>query len=343
MQAKISKLRRALGDAAVVSGARSGYTLEVDPSAVDAVEVLELASAAKDRVRGGDFGLALQACDRALAMFRGDVILCDAGDVQWVVPYRVRLDEARLGLVEDQLSARLELGGGDELIGELEGLVLLHPLRERLWELLITALYRAGRQADALAAYRRVRTHLADDGLDPGLHLQQLEQQVLVQDVSLGVPDSTRVPSGLDVSAGNLPSMAAKLVGRESEVAVLSELLIGERLVEIVGPGGVGKTAVAIAVGRRLAESTDVGAGGVWLARLEAASTAHAVIDTVIAALNVPGGEAALFERLKGSAAVLILDNCEHVIDEATSLAVRLLDAAPEAADPVHQPGPTRR
>ena len=122
--------------------------------------------------------------------------------------------------------------------------------------------------------------------------------------------------------------MSVELVGRETEVAALSDLLANERLVEIVGPGGVGKTAVAIATGRRLSSSDGVAPGGVWLARLETAATADDVVDTLVAALNV-GGEAALFERLKSSTALVILDNCEHVIDAAAALAVRLLDAAP--------------
>src|SRR4029450_10359449 len=96
-----------------------------------------------------------------------------------------------------------------------------------------------------------------------------------------------------------------------------------------VGPGGIGKTAVAIAAARRLTIPTAGLPGGVWLARLETAVTAHEVIDTVIAALNVTGGEAALFERLKGHPALVILDNCEHVIDAAADLVVRLLDTAP--------------
>ena len=112
-------------------------------------------------------------------------------------------------------------------------------------------------------------------------------------------------------------------------MAALSDLLASKRLVEIVGPGGIGKTAVAIATGRRLTLSNGVGPGGVWLARLETAATADDVVDTLIAALNVTGGEAALFERLKGTAALVILDNCEHVVDAAAALAVRLLDAAP--------------
>ena len=129
--------------------------------------------------------------------------------------------------------------------------------------------------------------------------------------------------------AGNLPSLSAELVGRETEIAAVSDLLAGHRLVEIVGPGGIGKTALAIATGRRLADPDGAAPGGVWLARLETATTADDVLDTVIAALHVTGGEAALLERLKASAAVVILDNCEHVLDAAAALAVRLLDAAP--------------
>ena len=329
MQSKISKLRRALGGAAVVWSGRLGYRLEVDPSAVDALEVLRIADAAKGLLDAGNAKPALDACNRALAMFRGDAVLSDAGDGAWLVPYRVRLVEARLGLVEDQLAARMDLGADRELIGELEALVALHPLRERLWELLVTALYRAGRQADALATYRRVRRQLSDElGIDPGPRLQELERQILSQDLPLGGPADPVRSSPPDARAGNLPSMAAELVGREAELTAVCDLLAGERLVEIVGPGGVGKTAVAIAAGRRLARSDGVGAGGVWLARLEAAASADDVIDAVIAAVNVPGGEAALFERLKNTTAVVILDNCEHVLDAAATLAVRLLDVA---------------
>ncbi len=330
VQTKISKLRRALGGAAVVSSGSSGYRLEVDPSAVDAIEVLRVADAAKGLLDAGNPSSALQACDRALAMFRGDTVLSDAGDGAWLIPYRVRLVEVRLGLVEDQLAARMELGASREVIGELEGLVVLHPLRERMWELLVTALYRAGRQADALATYQRVRGQLSDElGLDPGPRLQRLEQQILVQELPLGVSSGPERPFVPDVPVGNLPSMSVELVGRETELTALCDLLAVERLVEIVGPGGVGKTAVAIAVGHRLALLDGGGSGGVWLARLENAATAEAVIDTLIATMNVTGGEAALVERLKRTAALVILDNCEHVLDAAATIAIRLLDAAP--------------
>jgi predicted ATPase/DNA-binding SARP family transcriptional activator len=324
LQTKVSRLRRALGDAAQVTGTSAGYTLEVDPSAVDALEVLRLAEQAAAFRGAGDPSAALETCATALSLFGGE-ILSAAGDGDWVIPYRARLEEARLGLIEDQLAARLDLGASSEVIGALEGLVSEHPLREGLWTLLMVALYRDGRQADALATYQRARNRLADElGLDPGLQLQQIEHQILVHDPALGVPSSTARRLGPDRPAGNLPSISADLVGRENEVAAIADLLADGRLIEIVGPGGVGKTAVAISVGRRLSSSDAV----VWLARLETAATAHEVVDTLVAALNV-GGEAALFERLKTSTAVVILDNCEHVLDAAADLAVRLLDAAP--------------
>ena len=122
LQTKVSRLRRALGDAALVTGTSAGYTLEVDPSAVDALEVLRLAEQASAFRGAGDPSAALETCTTALAMFGGE-ILSAAGDGDWVMPYRARLEEVRLGLVEDQLAARLDLGAAGEVIGELEALV----------------------------------------------------------------------------------------------------------------------------------------------------------------------------------------------------------------------------
>ena len=224
----------------------------------------------------------------------------------------------------------MRLGDAADVIGELEAAVATSPYQEGLWELLITAQYRAGRQADALATYQRVRNQLADElGLDPGPQLQQLEH---------AHPDPRRRRSGrrrarCDRSTktrrrGTCPRCRSSSSAATPTAAAVADLVIRQRLVEIVGPGGVGKTALAIDTGRRLNRSNDVGTGGVWLARLETAVTPGDVIDTLIAALNV-GGETALFERLKQTEALVILDNCEHVIDAAAALTVRLLDAAP--------------
>ncbi|HTE59635.1 MAG TPA: BTAD domain-containing putative transcriptional regulator, partial [Solirubrobacteraceae bacterium] len=314
LQSKVARLRRALGDRSVIVSGDGGYKLAVEPDAVDALCVLRDAATASRRLDAGDGRGAAEVSAAALQRYHGE-LLPSAGD--WAAPHRARLDEARVKLIETQFSARLQLG--DAAIGELEAAVASYAYQEGLWELLITALYRAGRQADALAAYRRVRTRLADElGLEPGPPLKELERRILNHDPGLRLPDRP-------AQAGNLPSLSPELIGRDDEIAGLSELLGSTRLVEVVGPGGIGKTAVAIATGRTLSGVP----GGVWLVRLEAAQTADDVLDTVIAALKVTGGEAALFERLRRTGAVVILDNCEHVIGAAAALAERLLDAAP--------------
>jgi DNA-binding SARP family transcriptional activator len=233
VQAKVSKLRRVLGDADLLTGDRSGYRLHIDPARVDALEVLRVAeagfgSAGAEPVR--------RATAEALTAFRGELPSFD-----WFAPYRLRLDEARLRLTEDHLGARLALGADAELVGELETLVAAHPWREELWRLLITALYRADRQADALAAYARVRRTLADDlGIDPGPGLQALETRILRQDAALAPP------------RGNLPARSASLVGRAADVTALTALVRAEPLVTVVGPAGVGKTRLALEVAPRL-------------------------------------------------------------------------------------------
>jgi predicted ATPase/DNA-binding SARP family transcriptional activator len=314
LQSKVARLRRALGDPEVVAGGDGGYRLAVAPGQVDALVVLRDAAAAVRRAEAGDDRGAARLSTAALDRFAGDV-LPGAGDGAWVAAHRGRLDEARMTLIETRCAARLALGDAGEVIGELEAAVMMYAYQEGLWALLITALYRAGRQADALAAYQRFRTGLAEDlGLDPGPRLRRLEQQILEHDPALRAA----------AAAGNLPSLATELVGREAELAALAELIGQARLVEVVGPGGIGKTALALAAGRRLSPP-----GGVWLARLETATTADEVLDTVIAALDVAGGQAGLLERLRRTSSVIILDNCEQVLDAVAALAVRLLDAAP--------------
>ncbi|MCW3010230.1 MAG: transcriptional activator domain [Solirubrobacterales bacterium] len=328
LQSKVARLRRALGEPGVIVSGDGGYTLAVDPSDVDALSVLRDTAIAGDLLDAGEDRRAAERSASALGRFHGELL---RGAGAWATPYRSRLDDARLELVETRFGARVQLGGAGDLIGELEAAVAAAPYREGLWELLITAQYRAGRQADALASGRRIRAILQDElGLDPGPRLQELERRILVQDVALGVgPRSTRrLEAHADV--GNLPSLQAELIGRSAELESLLGLHGNHRLVEVVGPGGVGKTAVAIAAGRRLLDAPGTVPGGVWLARLETASTADEVLDTVIAALHVAGGQAALVERLRSTATVVILDNCEHVREAAAAVATRLLDAAPE-------------
>ena len=175
LQAKVARLRRAIGEPALVLTTDDGYRLAVDPQGVDALRVGDEAAAAAARLAAGDDRAAADLSGAALRRFRG-AVLPAAGD--WAAPHRARLEAVRDGLTETHLTARLGLG--DDVIGELAAAVGAAPYREGLWELLLTALYRAGRQADALAAYRRIAARLdADLGVAPGPRLRELERQIL--------------------------------------------------------------------------------------------------------------------------------------------------------------------
>ncbi len=318
LHSKVSQLRRALGDKDLLVGNQDGYTLAIDRTAVDAFRVVALAAHAGAARAAGDAAGALARSREGLALFRGEVLV-DVGD--WAAPHRTRLEELRLGLVEDAMAARVELGVGSEIVGELESLVGQHPLREGLWTSLITALYRAGRQAEALAAYGRVRTALVDDlGIEPGPTLRSLERLVLQQSPSLnaGIPTV-----GISVP-GNLPTGAPPLVGRDDDLASLVAAMDEHRLVTLVGTAGVGKTRLATEVGRGLTAT-----GGVWLVRLDAIDTTAALPQVVAETLHVAGGGAALHERLSGAGTVLLLDNCEHVVASAAALVSWLLNTVP--------------
>ncbi len=329
LQSKVARLRKALGEPAALVGTDDGYTLAVDRAAVDALAVLDEAVAAAVLLSAGEIDRAVATSAAALARFRGEH-LASAGGGDWVEPHRAALDAAHASLLEISFEARLRKGDPRDVVGGLETAVAAHPFHERLWCLLVTALYRSGRQADALAAYQRARARLVDElGLEPGSELRDLERQILLQDPELA-PMPAGAPSTNPLVAptvhGNLPALATRLVGRDAERAAVVELLTHRPLVTIVGPGGIGKTALALAVGRALDAP-----GGVWLVRLEASSNEREVIDAVIAALGVAGDERALQGRLRARPTVVILDNGEHVLDAVADLTVRLLDAAPSS------------
>jgi ABC-type lipoprotein export system ATPase subunit len=305
------------GNKDLVVGEDDTYRLAVEPASVDAVEVVDLAGRASAARHAGDATTALGLASEGLRLFRGEVLI-DLGD--WAEPHRARLEEVRLGLLEDMMAARVDLGAGGELVGELETLVSRHPLRERLWASLMTALYRGGRQADALAAYARVRRLLIDElGVEPGPDLRALEQQLLLQSAALGGgPDLHRV-----TTPGNLPQRLTPLLGRSTELVALRGLVEEHRFVSVVGPAGVGKTRLLLELARELTVP-----GGVWLVRLEAV-TSSADLEQVVAETLHVAGSAHLRERLSGAQTVLLLDNCEHVIANASALVRELLEAIP--------------
>jgi predicted ATPase/DNA-binding SARP family transcriptional activator len=327
LQSKVSQLRKALGHPELVKGGAAGYSLALEPSAVDAIEVCRLAELTSTLLAAGDSGEAFRASSAALEMFRGET-LADAGEAEWLRPHRARLVEVHEQLIEDAMAARLEMGAAAELVGELEAQVRLHPLRERLRGQLMLALYRAGRQADALRAYQTARAVLGEElGLEPGRELQRLEAAILAQDPDLDLLERSSAGDLLqaDARTGNLPAALSSFIGRAKELGEVSDLVATRRLVTVLGPGGAGKTRLGLQVGERvLADFAD----GVWLIEFAPLRSGSDVAAAVAATLGLDDSDR--LERYVADRQMLLLfDNCEHVIDDAATVAASLLRAGP--------------
>ena len=322
LRSYVSRLRVLLGPDAVLAARGGGYAISVLPDQLDASRFERLAGAGREALGRGEAVVAASRFREALGLWRGRA-LADVADVETLALEGARLEELRLVAVEGRVEADLGLGRHAEVTGELERLVAEHPVRERLWRLLVLALYRSERQAEALAAYRRARTMLAEElGLEPGEELRQLEQAVLRQEIPA-------------VSAGgaqhNLPAQLTSFLGRERELADLRGLLGGARLLTLTGPGGAGKTRLALELATDLLERFPDGA---WLAELAGIADPGLVPSLVMEALGMrPGGDVPVIEalryRLRSARLLLILDNCEHLLDGCAELAGELLRSSP--------------
>ncbi|HET9382028.1 MAG TPA: BTAD domain-containing putative transcriptional regulator, partial [Streptomyces sp.] len=349
LQAKVSQLRRVLGRHRVVRQA-PGYRLLLDPDRdeVDAERFRALVAGARP-VRDPRARAALLT--EALDLWRGPAY-ADFADEEFVRPAVQRLTEQRLSVVEEQVEARLEAGEQVLLGGELAALVARHPLRERLRALQIRALYRAGRQGEALAAYEDLRSRLAEDlGVDPGPALAALHRAVLRQDPGLLAPappgaQSPALPAAPRAARSNLPVPLTPLIGRDEALAGLAGLPGTVRLVTLTGPGGVGKTRLALAAASaRAGEPAD----GVWLVEfsgVRATASSADLAQVAASALGIrddapsappgtgtPGTASSPAHRLAAALrdrrTLLVLDNCEHVVGAAAELAELLLRTAP--------------
>ncbi len=304
LQAMITRLRRIVGRELITSHG-TGYQLHVSAQAVDAEAFAAAVEVAGAAMRRGDFSRALRVLDRALGQWR-DSLLAGCELRGTLLVERVRLDELHAAAVEERVDALLGLGEHGR-VHEIGVLVDEEPLRERRWAQLMLALYRSGRQADALATYQRLRAVLDDElGIDPSPSVAALHQRVLQQD-----PELDWQPPVTAARPTNLSGDSA-FVGRDDLVKTLLSTVRDGHDAVLVGPGGAGKTSLA----REALARLDVGEapGGAWFVDVGAATSAADVVANVrlaVAAEHAEGIEV-IVAALKGLDAVLVLDGCEH-------------------------------
>ncbi|UOX91099.1 tetratricopeptide repeat protein [Amycolatopsis sp. FBCC-B4732] len=326
----LAPVAEALGAADLIETRAAGYALRLDPVLVDAREFEQLVTAGRTALAASDPVTAADRLSRALALWRGDAYEDFGGSVALLGETR-RLHALRLGAVEDRVDADLATGAGEALIGELTALSERHPGHERLWGQLMTALYRAGRQADALDAFSRARAVLVDQfGLDPSPRLAEIHRRILDNDVRL-LPVATAPARPVTVAAGrnDLPGDIADFAGREPELSRLLSARDGVAhtaptavVIEAIdGMAGIGKTTLAIHAAHRLA-------GQYRDAQLfidlhghtsgQAPVTPAAALDTLLRALGVaadripvdPDARSALWRaELAGRSMLVVLDN----------------------------------
>jgi len=331
----VSRLRRALAashsdpDGERLVTTASGYVLRVGPDELDVQRCERLIGEGRSLLAAGRPEQALVALSGAVEMWRGDV-LADFRYDGFAQAEIARLGELRAAVLEERIAVEMLLGREAQVLSELELLVRDYPYRERLRGQLMLALYRTGRQAEALAAYRAARSALVDElGIEPSIELRELHEAILSQDrallqTNLGQP-ATATGTTTDARPPghvHLPVQATPLIGRERELAELMTLADSRRLITLTGTGGTGKTRLAMALAAGLAERYP---DGVWWVSLAMVSEARLVPATIAAVL---GDVMDLPMYLRGRALLLVLDNFEHVIDAARAVA-ELLSGAP--------------
>jgi predicted ATPase len=299
-----------------------GYLVRVEPGELDAARFDELV--ANGRPADG------------LALWRGPA-LADVADEPFARADAARLEEARLTALEGRIAADVERNALEPAVAELERLVATHPHRERLRGLQMLALYRSGRQAEALAAYRDARAALDELGLEPSAELRALEQRILRQDPAL---EAEPVPGDAEQRASGLPRMRTSLIGRDLELAAVRGLLgrPDTRLLTLTGPGGTGKTRLAVAAAEGMGPASYVDLSAVDEPRLVLPTVARTLGAGEISGRSDVETVAAALEDERH---LLVLDNFEQVLDAAADV-VALVAAAPHLRVVVTSRAPLR-
>ena len=337
LQAHVSALRRTLephrgtADASQLLITRApGYLLRLKGHGLDLVRFERLVGDARAAMRA-DPAIASDRFRDALGLWRGPA-LADFVYERFASAEAARLEEMRLGAFEDCLECELARGKHADVVAELEGLVAQHPLRERLAGELMLALYRCGRQAEASGVFHSTRSALSERlGMAPGPALRHLLQQILEQDAKLEVAQPKMAAAAATAGAAarprhNLPIELTSFVGREHELEEVCALLEQQRLVTLTGAGGSGKTRLALRAARRALKHYP---DGVWLVELAPLSDPALVASAMAASVGIRAQAGTVVEALKRSLrdshVLIVLDNCEHLIDACADVAHELL------------------
>ena len=315
----IARLRAALGEEPI-AGSTDGYALK--GADVDAVRFEELLTETRSALREGEVLAAADAVASALALWRGPALQGLTGTA-WFSAEARRLETLRVDALEEDFEVRLALGEHRELAAALRSALMDNPFRERLWGQLMLALYRGGRQADALETFQEARRVLADElGLEPGPELRRLQEAILAHDPAIAaVPVARR-------RRGNLPATSTSFVGREDELGEVATLLHEHRLVTLSGPPGVGKSRLAVETARSLEHEFP---DGIWLVDLTRAGGEPDAVRLLAHVVGVRGSDplGRVSSRLGDASALVVLDACEHVLEEAARIASTLLAECP--------------
>jgi predicted ATPase/DNA-binding SARP family transcriptional activator len=330
LQTYVARLRRRLrnpdGSGPILTRP-PGYVLDVDGGSVDALRFENMVARAA-QVRVADPLGALELLDQALALWRGPAY-AEFADHDVARAEAVRLEELRATAVSDRVDLLLRLDRTAEAVGHLEGVVARRPLTERPYAQLMTALAGEGRQVEALRLYHAYRTMLIEEvGIEPSPEMRRLELRILHDAPPRMVVESAAPPA----VSGNLPSELSAFFGRERECADLAEAVERARLVTLVGAGGIGKSRLALRVASDLAGRY---ADGAWIAELASVGSADAVPYVVAAVLGIHVAqgrtvEEALVDSLRGRQLLLVVDNCEHVLDGVAALLHTLTRGCPD-------------
>ncbi|MFA1544316.1 BTAD domain-containing putative transcriptional regulator [Actinomadura monticuli] len=335
LQALVSRLRGVAGRDVVEHGP-GGYRLGVDPAEVDAVAFERGLVAARAEDEPARRAAGLRA---ALALWRGPA-LADVAGADFAHGIVTRLDELRVAAVEDRVEAETAAGLPVPPAAELEPLAAANPLRERLRGQYMRALYAAGRQAEALQVYEETRRALADRlGVDPSPELAAVHLAILRREAAAPAAPAAPEPAPAvpEPPRTNLPAQLTSFVGREEESRRVGKLLRETRLVTLTGPGGAGKTRLA---GESAAALVEEMPDGVWFVPLAPVGDPGDVAQAVLSALGVPEtvrpGETRVIVRplerltdfLAAKRMVVVLDNCEHLLDAVAALVDRVLTQA---------------